>query len=60
VLVELSKVEQRYDGVPAVHQRCLTISEAAIAYGVSRQSSYRLTRLRDEKRVFLVPRNFQV
>ena len=26
VLVELSKVEQRYDRVLAVHQRCLTIS----------------------------------
>jgi hypothetical protein len=33
---------------------------AAIAYGVSRQSIYRLMRLRDEKRVFLVPRSFQV
>jgi predicted DNA-binding transcriptional regulator AlpA len=50
VLRELGKVEQHYDGVLAVHQRCLTISEVAIAYGVSRPSIYRLMRLRYEKR----------
>ena len=41
MLVELSKVEQRYDAVLAVIRDGLTISEAAIAYGVSRQSIYR-------------------
>jgi transposase InsO family protein len=41
VLVELSKVEQRYDAVLAVIRDGLTISEAALAYGVSRQSIYR-------------------
>ena len=35
VLVELSKVEQRYDAVLGVIRDGLTISEAAIAYGVS-------------------------
>jgi hypothetical protein len=39
VRMELSKVEQRYDAVLAVIRDVLTISEAAIAYGVSRQSS---------------------
>jgi transposase InsO family protein len=41
VLMELSKVEQRYDAVLAVIRDGLTISEAAIAYGVSRQTIYR-------------------
>jgi transposase InsO family protein len=41
VLVELSKVEQRYDAVLAVIRDGLTISEAALTYGVSRQSIYR-------------------
>jgi transposase len=41
VLVELSKVEQRYDAVLAVIRDGLTTNEAAIAYGVSRQSTYR-------------------
>jgi transposase InsO family protein len=41
VLVELSKVEQRYDAVLAVIRDGLTIKEAAEAYGVSRQSIYR-------------------
>ncbi len=41
MLVELSKVEQRYDAVLAVLRDGLTISEAAIAYGVSRQTLYR-------------------
>jgi transposase len=41
VLVETSKVEQRYDAVLAVIRDGLTISEAAIAYGVSRQTIYR-------------------
>jgi transposase InsO family protein len=41
VLVELSKVEQRYDAVLSVIRDGLTISEAALAYGVSRQSIYR-------------------
>jgi transposase len=39
--MELNKVEQRYDAVLAVIRDGLTISEAAIAYGVSRQSIYR-------------------
>ena len=41
MLVELSKVEQRYDAVLAVIRDGLTVSEAAIAYGVSRQTIYR-------------------
>jgi transposase-like protein len=41
VLRELSKVEQRYDAVLAVIRDGLTVSEAAIAYGVSRQTLYR-------------------
>ena len=41
MLVELSKVEQRYDAVLAVIRDGLTISEAALTYGVSRQSIYR-------------------
>ena len=41
MLVELSKVEQRYDAILAVIRDGLTISEAAIAYGVSRQTFYR-------------------
>jgi transposase-like protein len=39
VLVELSKVEQRYDAVLAVIRDSLTISESALTYGVSRQST---------------------
>jgi hypothetical protein len=38
VLVELSKVEQRYDAVQAVMRDGLTISEAALTYRVSRQT----------------------
>ena len=41
MLVELSKVEQRYDAVLAVIRDGLTISEAALTFGVSRQSIYR-------------------
>jgi transposase len=41
MLVELSKVEQRYDAVLSVMRDGLTISEAALTYGVSRQSIYR-------------------
>jgi Homeodomain-like domain len=41
VLAELSKVKQRYDAVLAVIRDGLTISEAAIAYAVSRQTIYR-------------------
>ncbi len=41
MLVELSKVEQRYDAVLSVIRDALTTSEAAIASGVSRQSVYR-------------------
>ena len=41
VLVELSKVEQRYDAVLAVIRDGMTISEVAMAYGVSRQSVHR-------------------
>jgi hypothetical protein len=36
MLVELSKVEQRYDAILAVIRDCQTISEAALTYGVSR------------------------
>jgi len=48
VLVELSKVEQRYDAVLAVIRDGLTISEAAVAYGVSRQTIYRWMRRYEE------------
>jgi len=48
VLMELSKVEQRYDAVLAVVRDGLTISEAAIAYGVSRQTLYRWMRRYEE------------
>ncbi len=41
MLQEISKVEQRYDAVLAVNRDGLTFSEAALAYGVSRQSIYR-------------------
>jgi len=48
VLMELSKVEQRYDAVLAVIRDGLTVSEAAIAYGVSRQTIYRWMRRYEE------------
>jgi transposase-like protein len=41
VLVELSKVEQKYDGVLSVFRDGLTISEAHLTYGVSCQNIYR-------------------
>jgi transposase InsO family protein len=41
MLVELSKVEQRYDAVLAVIRDGLNITEAAEAFGVSRQTLYR-------------------
>ena len=41
MLVELSKMEQRYDAVLAVIRDGLTISEAALAFGVNRQSIHR-------------------
>jgi transposase len=41
VLVELSKMEQRYDAVLAVVRDGLSIGEVAAAFGVSRQSIYR-------------------
>ncbi len=41
MLVELSKVEQRYDAVLSVMRGALTISGAALTYGVSRRSIYR-------------------
>jgi transposase InsO family protein len=41
VLVELSKMEQRYDAVLAVVRDGLSIEEVAVAFGVSRQSIYR-------------------
>lgn len=41
MLVELSVVEQRYDAVVAVIRDGLTVTEAALAFGVSRQSIYR-------------------
>jgi len=41
VLVEISKVEQRYDAVLAVIRDGLTVTEVAQAFGVSRQSLYR-------------------
>jgi transposase InsO family protein len=40
VLVELSKMEQRYDAVLAVIRDGLTVTEVAKAFGVSRQSVY--------------------
>jgi len=40
VLVELSKVEQRYDAVTAVIRDGMTVTEVAQAFGVSRQSIY--------------------
>jgi transposase InsO family protein len=46
--MELSKVEQRYDAVLAVIRDGLTISEAALAYGVSRQTVYRWMRRYEE------------
>jgi hypothetical protein len=48
VLVELSKVEQRYDAVLAVIRDGLTITETAEAFGVSRQSIYRWMRRYEE------------
>jgi transposase InsO family protein len=44
VLVEISKVEQRYDAVLAVIRDGLTVTEVAQAFGVSRQSLYRWMR----------------
>ncbi len=41
MLVELNKMEQRYDAVLAVVRDGLTVGEAAVAFGVSRQSIYR-------------------
>jgi transposase InsO family protein len=41
VLVELNKMEQRYDAVLAVLRDGLSIGEVAAAFGVSRQSIYR-------------------
>ena len=41
MLVELSKVEQRYDAVLSVNRDGLTVSEAALTYGVRCQSIYR-------------------
>jgi len=41
VLVELSKMEQRYDAVLAVIRDGLSVGEVATAFGVSRQSIYR-------------------
>jgi transposase len=41
VLVEISKMQQRYDAVLSVIRDGLTITEAAQTYGVSRQSLYR-------------------
>ena len=38
MLVELTKMEQRYDAVLAVIRDGLTVTEAAEAFGVSRQS----------------------
>jgi transposase-like protein len=38
VLVELSVVEQRYDAVLAVQRDGRSVTEVALAYGVSRQS----------------------
>jgi transposase InsO family protein len=48
VLVELSKVEQRYDAVLAVIRDGLTITDVAEAFGVSRQSIYRWMRRYEE------------
>ncbi len=48
VLMELSKVDQCYDAVLAVMRDGLTISEAAITYGVSRQTIYRWMRRYEE------------
>ena len=44
MLVELSKMEQRYDAVLAVVRDGLSIGEVAVAFGVSRQSIYRWMR----------------
>jgi len=41
VLVELSKMEQRYDAVLAVVRDGLSVGEVAAAFGVTRQSIYR-------------------
>ena len=41
MLVELSKMEQRYDAVMAVIRDGLTVTEVAATFGVSRQSIYR-------------------
>ena len=41
MLMELSKMEQRYDAVVAVIRDGLTVTEAAEKFGVSRQSIYR-------------------
>jgi transposase len=40
VLQEISKVQQRYDAVLAVIRDGLTVTEVAVAFGVSRQSLY--------------------
>jgi transposase InsO family protein len=44
VLVELTKMEQRYDAVLAVVRDGLSVGEVAAAFGVSRQSIYRWMR----------------
>ena len=44
MLVELTKMEQRYDAVLAVVRDGLTVGEVAVACGVSRQSVYRWMR----------------
>jgi transposase len=41
VLLEFSKMEQRYDGANAVMRDGLTVTEAAQKFRVSRQSLYR-------------------
>ena len=41
MLVEISKMEQRYDAVLAVIRDGLAVTEAAVTFGVSRQSIYR-------------------
>ena len=41
MLVELTKMEQRYDAVLAVVRDGLTVGEVAAAFGVTRQSIYR-------------------
>ncbi len=48
MLVELSKMEQRYDAVLAVVRDGLSVGEVALAFGVSRQSIYRWTQRYEE------------